>query len=83
MTITITMWLYHIQHSLSASKPDPLSVVIGFVMAQLVVDFISGLMHWACDTWGTFYTPLVGKTLIRSFRMHHVDPQDITKHGFI
>jgi len=47
------------------------------------VDFISGLMHWGCDTWGEFTTPVVGSTLIRAFRMHHVDPQDITRHGFI
>lgn len=41
------------------------------------------MLHWACDTWGKFTTPIVGPTLIRNFRMHHVDPQDITKHGFI
>jgi len=41
------------------------------------------LLHWGCDTWGKFETPIVGPTLIRSFRMHHVDPQDITTHGFI
>lgn len=58
-------------------------VVIGFILAQFVVDFASGILHWACDTWGEFTTPIVGPTLIRSFRMHHVDPQDITRHGFI
>lgn len=41
------------------------------------------MLHWACDTWGEFSTPIVGPTLIRAFRMHHVDPQDITKHGFV
>jgi len=50
-------------------------VVAGFVIAQFLVDFVSGILHWACDTWGHFKTPFIGPTLIRSFRMHHVDPQ--------
>lgn len=39
-------------------------------------------MHWAADTWGTFETPIFGPTIIRAFRMHHIDPQDIVKHSF-
>ena len=58
-------------------------MVFGFIVAQLLVDWVSGMLHWACDTWGEFTTPIFGPTLIRSFRMHHVDPQDITKHGFV
>ena len=61
----------------------PLAPVLGFIAAQFIVDFASGMLHWACDTWGKFETPIVGPTLIRAFRMHHVDPQDITKHGFL
>ena len=61
----------------------PLPVVIGFIAAQFLVDFMSGMLHWAADTWGKFETPILGPTIIRSFRMHHVDPQDITLHSFI
>ena len=57
--------------------------MLGFVIAQFLVDWVSGMLHWACDTWGEFTTPIVGPTLIRNFRMHHVDPQDIIKHGFV
>lgn len=82
MTLTLGLWAWNVYLSIQV-KPSFVTVVIGFFASMLLVDFISGLMHWACDTWGTFYTPIVGPTLIRSFRMHHVDPQDITKHGFI
>jgi len=51
----------------------------GFVAA----DFISGVVHWTFDTWGAPSTPVVGKTFIVPFRIHHSDPVDITRHGFI
>jgi ubiquitin-conjugating enzyme E2 variant len=57
----------------------PIAVMAGFV-AQ---DFVSGLVHWACDTWGSPETPLVGKPFIRTFREHHIDPKSITRHDFV
>ena len=54
--------------------------VIAFVLSMLFSDFCSGLLHWGADTWGTFDTPLVGPTFIRSFREHHVTPTAMCQH---
>lgn len=51
----------------------------GYVTA----DFLSGLAHWLFDTWGSIYTPVLGKSVIRPFREHHWDQKAITRHGFI
>jgi ubiquitin-conjugating enzyme E2 variant len=51
----------------------------GFVLA----DFVSGLVHWLADTWGSPDLPIIGQALIRPFREHHVDQKEITRHGFI
>lgn len=55
------------------------SVVAGIFAA----DFASGLIHWTFDRYGSPNTPFLGKNFISPFRIHHVDPDDITRHGFI
>ncbi len=54
-----------------------------FLGSLLVADFLSGIMHWAFDTWGSSKTFLVGPLFIRPFREHHVDEKSITRHSFI
>lgn len=58
-------------------------VFLAFFLAILSIDFLSGLLHWAADTWGTVEWPLVGKSIIQSFRLHHTDQKGITRHDFI
>jgi plasmanylethanolamine desaturase len=58
-------------------------VVVAAAVGLVAADLLSGLVHWAFDTWGSPSTPGVGRTFIVPFRIHHSDPQDITHHGFI
>ena len=81
LLFSLYLWVKLIFHTVSYYDHNAFCVVLGFIFAQLLADWISGMFHWACDTWGKFETPIIGP-LIQSFRMHHVDPLDITKHGF-
>lgn len=51
--------------------------------AWLAADLLSGLVHWALDSFGSIRTPVVGPAFIRPFREHHADALAITRHGFV
>lgn len=57
--------------------------LISAVLGYLLADFMSGLVHFLGDSFGTVRTPIFGPTFIFPFREHHVDPEEITRHGFI
>ncbi|XP_014210278.1 transmembrane protein 189 [Copidosoma floridanum] len=58
-------------------------IMICTFLSMLSTDFISGLAHWAADTWGSIELPIIGKNFLRPFREHHIDPTSITRHDFI
>lgn len=53
----------------------PLGIALG--------DFMSGMVHWAADTYGHDDTPFLGPSFIRAFRQHHVYPREICTHNLV
>lgn len=61
----------------------PWLIGVAAFVGYLGADFVSGLVHWMADTWGSTKMPIIGPALLRPFREHHVDPKAITRHDFI
>src|SRR4051812_9350671 len=53
------------------------------VAGMIFTDFASGLVHWVADTWGRETLPVIGLRLLRPFRVHHVNPDDFLRRGFL
>jgi hypothetical protein len=57
--------------------------VPGLLLGLVCADFVTGLVHWAADTYCEETTPVIGRSLIGPFRVHHVRPQEICEHGVV
>lgn len=60
-----------------------LLALAGLGLGILLTDFISGLVHWLCDTYGDEQTRLLGPLLIAPFREHHRYPQRMVERSFV
>ena len=58
-------------------------VLPALFLGYLLADFITGTIHWFCDTFFDEETPVIGNFIIYSFREHHSHPLLITKDKFI
>lgn len=61
---------------------------VAFVLAALALgavlaDLFSGFVHWGFDRFGDEKTPFFGPAFVKPFRLHHTDPKDILRHGFL
>jgi hypothetical protein len=58
-------------------------VPVVVVAAGITADLASGLLHWTADTWGSDTMPVIGRRFLRPFRVHHVNPDDFLRRGFV
>ena len=58
-------------------------IVLAIPIGLVGGDFISGVVHWAADTYCSEDTPIVGPSLVKPFRRHHLYPRDICTHNLV
>jgi ubiquitin-conjugating enzyme E2 variant len=65
------------------ARLEPLAALAALPLAWVAADLLGGLVHWACDSFGSVRTPLLGRAFIAPFRAHHADPEGMTRHDFV
>ncbi|HCX28389.1 MAG TPA: kua-ubiquitin conjugating enzyme hybrid localization domain protein [Blastocatellia bacterium] len=58
-------------------------VALAIPLGAVGGDLVSGVVHWAADTYCSEKTPIVGPSLVKPFRMHHIYPRDICRHNLV
>ncbi len=76
--LVVTGWL-SVRHLPSAGAPSALLCVFA---GLCLADVISGVVHWSADSYGHARMPIFGG-FVRTFREHHGDQLDITRHDAI
>lgn len=71
----VWLWRHH------EVAPAPLGVVAALAAGLFLADFVSGLLHWAFDTWFDETHPVLQRMVIM-VREHHIYPQRIFKFPF-
>jgi plasmanylethanolamine desaturase len=60
-----------------------MTILSGMFVGYVGADWLSGMVHWAGDRWGTEKTFMLGPTIVKPFRDHHSDQKEITRHNFV
>ena len=61
----------------------PAVALVAVPAGWLAADLMSGIAHWALDSFGSTSTPFIGNAFIRPFRAHHADPEEMSRHDFV
>lgn len=78
------LWSIFFLRLWSSFAPLAFMLFLGaLILAYFLADLLSGLIHWACDTFGTVRTPIWGPLVILAFRRHHEHPTEIFRISII
>jgi plasmanylethanolamine desaturase len=59
------------------------SIALAAPLGLLGADLLTGVLHWLCDTFFAEDTPIIGRSVIESFREHHRDQLAMTRRAFL
>ena len=86
----VTMATLLIVHAVRLARVEHANFTVGAVLVvaavvagYLFADFMSGCVHFFFDRFLEETTPVIGAAFVKPFRIHHTDPLDITRHGFL
>ena len=58
------------------------SVLVEVLLLYLLLDFLTGLVHWWMDRYGREDMPIVGKAIIEINTWHHANPRKMITRSY-
>lgn len=58
------------------------TTLVKIVATWLITDFLSGVIHWAEDSYGHPHTPIVGRYITKPDLLHHFQPRRIVENSW-
>ena len=58
-------------------------IAVEFIAVWLLVDFVSGVVHWAEDSYGTENTPVIGRWIVGPNLLHHRNGSEFVRESWI
>lgn len=58
-------------------------IALELIAVLLVVDFVSGVAHWAEDCYGTQSTPVIGRWVVAPNLLHHRDATAFVRKSWL
>lgn len=73
----------HLLRVFQHGSPWHWGCVIAILLGWIAADFVSGMVHWLADTWGSESLFWIGPRFLRPFRVHHVTPTSFLDCNFM
>jgi ubiquitin-conjugating enzyme E2 variant len=58
-------------------------IALEVIATWLLADFVSGVVHWAEDSYGRETTPVIGRWVVEPNLLHHRDPLAFVRRSWI
>lgn len=81
--IALSLAVWHVVRFARSGSYEFWWSFVPIMAGWFTADFVSGLVHWTADTWGSETMPILGRRFVRPFRVHHVNPHDFLKRDVI
>jgi hypothetical protein len=69
-------------HSFDFVMIPAFSVLLQMAAVTILADFISGILHWIEDSYGSERTPYLGRIVVVPNVIHHYQPREFTSSPF-
>ncbi len=79
----VTLLFFNLGSLISTLTAHWLPLLLATFFGLCLADFVTGVVHWLADSYGSTRAAVVGQRIIQPFRVHHINPSDFLNRSFV